>query len=154
MGQSNHWGFCLVFCFFHAVILSKRMSSPIFCPYGFIALQKKSLVSLQRCWILWQREQQACCSAIQHTSGVLKTLFVVEGHGTPKTSPTVVYSSGAEEPSLLWGPRQTLCLHCPLSSISRPQPQHLPQFRCRSLLPLFAREKAQQDHLLLPETQR
>lgn len=63
MGQSNHWGFCLVFCFFCAVILNKRMSSPIFCPYGFIALQKKSLVAVQRCWFLWQRKQQAYCSA-------------------------------------------------------------------------------------------
>lgn len=57
---------------------------------------------------------------VQHTSGVLKSLFVVEGHGIPKASPTVEYSSGAEDPSLLWRPMETLCLYCPFP----PSPGH------------------------------
>lgn len=49
--------------------------------------------------------------------------------------------------------RDSLPLLSP-SSISRPWPQHLPQFRCWSLLSVFAHEKAIQDHHLpLPETQ-
>lgn len=89
-------------------------------PLWFYCFVEEKPCGCTKIWFLWQREQQACCSAIQHTSGVLKSLFVVEGHGTPKASPTVAYSSAAEDPSLPCRPSETLCPHCPLSSISRP----------------------------------
>lgn len=114
-------------------------------------------MALQVCWFLWQREQQACRSAIQHTSGALKTLLAVEEHGTLKASPTVLYSSG-----WLYCRRAIPPVEAQRDSLSLLSPfLHLQAITTASAsvqmlisAAQFACEKVTQDHhLLLSETQ-